>query len=168
MCIWICLAIVIIFLCFTCRPANVYLFKTSNRKASKRCLFKVVIKISERQDLVLSQHFLLKFFEISYHRSIALPFLFQFHSWFNPLVINVTFLYPLNTLQFFQVFWSQDTWQEYTANICLFKVSNWNIRKRWEICSKLIINTPEQRHWHRFSHSNSHFFLVFLLLTWNK
>ena len=29
----------------------------------------------------------------------------------------------------------------------MFKVSNKNTRTRCEICSKLLINTPEQRHW---------------------
>ena len=32
------------------------------------------------------------------------------------------------------------------ANIYLFKVNNRNTRKRCEICSKLTIKTPEQRH----------------------
>ena len=32
------------------------------------------------------------------------------------------------------------------ANIYLFKVSNRNTRKKCEICSKLTIKTPEQRH----------------------
>ena len=31
------------------------------------------------------------------------------------------------------------------ANISLFKVNNRNTRKRFEICSKLTIKTPEQR-----------------------
>ena len=30
------------------------------------------------------------------------------------------------------------------ANIYLFKVNNKNIRKRYEICSKLTIKTPEK------------------------
>ena len=34
----------------------------------------------------------------------------------------------------------------FLANICLFKVNNRNTRKRCEICSKLIIKTPERRH----------------------
>ena len=62
----------------------------------------------------------------------------------------------------------------FPANICLFKVSNKNYRKRYEICSKLTTETPEQRHWRRsvvfivnFEHI-SHLFLVFLLLIWNK
>ena len=33
----------------------------------------------------------------------------------------------------------------YQANICLFKVNNRNTRKRYEICSKLTIKTPERR-----------------------
>ena len=36
------------------------------------------------------------------------------------------------------------------ANIYLLKVSNWNIGKRWEICSKLTIEILEQRRWRRF------------------
>ena len=30
-----------------------------------------------------------------------------------------------------------------TVNICLFQVNKGNIRKRYEICSKLTIKTPE-------------------------
>ena len=60
------------------------------------------------------------------------------------------------------------------ANINLFKVNKRNTRKRREIYLKLIIKTPERRHW---SHSGvfivnfkniSHLFLVFLILTLNK
>ena len=36
----------------------------------------------------------------------------------------------------------------YLVNIYLFKVTNRNTRKRWEICSKLTI-TPQRRQWHR-------------------
>ena len=53
----------------------------------------------------------------------------------------------------------------------MFKVNNRSTRTRSEIFSKLTINTPEQRHWHRcsvftvnFEHI-SHIVLVFLLLT---
>ena len=60
------------------------------------------------------------------------------------------------------------------ANICLFKFNNRNTRKKYEICSKLTIKTPERRHWCRsrvfivnFEHI-SPLFLVFLLLTLNK
>ena len=35
------------------------------------------------------------------------------------------------------------------ANIYLFKVSNKNTRKRFEVCSKFTIKTPERRHWRR-------------------
>ena len=56
----------------------------------------------------------------------------------------------------------------------LTKVSNRNTRgKRYEICSKLSIKTPERRHWHRssvfiviFEHM-SYFVLVILLLSLN-
>ena len=50
----------------------------------------------------------------------------------------------------------------------MFKVNIRNTRTRCEICSKLTIKTPEQRHWHRsgifivnFEHI-SHLFLVFI------
>ena len=55
----------------------------------------------------------------------------------------------------------------------MFKVKNRNTRTRSEICSKLIIKTPERCHWHcsgviivNFEHI-SHLVLVFLLLTLN-
>ena len=56
----------------------------------------------------------------------------------------------------------------------LTKVSNRNTRgKRYEICSKLSIKTPERRQWHRssafiviFEHM-SYFVLVILLLSLN-
>ena len=35
------------------------------------------------------------------------------------------------------------------ANIYLFKVNKRNTRKRYEICSKLTIKTPERPHWRR-------------------
>ena len=63
------------------------------------------------------------------------------------------------------------------AKIYLFKVIIETLtRKRWEICSKLTIKTPEQRQWHRsgvfiidFEHIHiSELFLVFLLLALNK
>ena len=38
----------------------------------------------------------------------------------------------------------------YPANIYLFKVSNRNNRKRWEIFSKLTIKTPKRRQRRRF------------------
>ena len=57
--------------------------------------------------------------------------------------------------------------------IYLLKVDNENTRIRSEICSKLTIKTPERCHWRRssvfivkFEH-NSHFVLVFRLLTLN-
>ena len=62
------------------------------------------------------------------------------------------------------------------ANIYLLKLEkleNRNTRKRYEICPKLTVKTPERRHWRRsvfivnFEHI-SHHFLVFLLLTLNK
>ena len=62
----------------------------------------------------------------------------------------------------------------WTQHIYLFKVNNRNTRTGCEICSKLIIKTPEQYHLCRssafivnFEHI-SHLFLVFPLLTLNK
>ena len=59
------------------------------------------------------------------------------------------------------------------AIIYLLRVNNRNTRTRCEICSKLIIKTPEGCHWGRsdvfivnFEHI-SHLVLVFLLLTLN-
>ena len=60
------------------------------------------------------------------------------------------------------------------ANIYLFKVNNRNTRKRCDICSKLTIKTPEQRHWRRSDvfivnfERISYLFLLFLLLNLNK
>ena len=55
----------------------------------------------------------------------------------------------------------------------MFKVNYRNTRTRCEICSRLIIKTPERRQWRRsgvlivnFEHI-SHLVLVFLLLTLN-
>ena len=60
------------------------------------------------------------------------------------------------------------------ADNYMFKVSNRNIRIRWEICSKLTMKIPERRHWRRsaifivnFEHI-PHLVLVFLLLTLNR
>ena len=60
------------------------------------------------------------------------------------------------------------------ASIYLLKINYRNARKRSEICSKLIIKTPERRHWRRsgvvivnFEHI-SHLSLVLLLLLWTS
>ena len=61
------------------------------------------------------------------------------------------------------------------VGIYLLNVNNRNTRTRGEICSKLTIKTPEQRHWPRsgdfivnFKHLLiSHLVLMFLLLTLN-
>ena len=70
--------------------------------------------------------------------------------------------------------WKLFPYDNYTANIYLFKLNNRNTKIRCEIYSKLTIKTPERRHWHRsgvfianFEHI-SHLFLEFLLLTLNK
>ena len=60
------------------------------------------------------------------------------------------------------------------ANTYLSKINNRNTGKRCEVCSKLIIKTPERRQLLRsgfvvvnFEHI-LHLFLVFLLLSLNK
>ena len=62
----------------------------------------------------------------------------------------------------------------YPTNTYLLKVNKRNIRKRYKICLKLTIKTPERHEWRRsgvfivnFKH-NSYVFLVFLLLALNK
>ena len=40
-----------------------------------------------------------------------------------------------------------DQGNEFPAGSCMFQVNNPNTRTRCGICSKLIIKTPEQRHW---------------------
>ena len=35
------------------------------------------------------------------------------------------------------------------ANKYMLKVHNWSTKRRWEICSKLAIKTPDRRHWPR-------------------
>ena len=59
------------------------------------------------------------------------------------------------------------------AGIYLLKINNRNTRKRYEICSKLTIKTPERRQWRRSGvfivnfERISHLVLVFLSLTLN-
>ena len=47
----------------------------------------------------------------------------------------------------------------YPTNICLFEINNRNTRKRCDIFLKLLIETPERRHWRRYG--------VFILLNLN-
>ena len=84
------------------------------------------------------------------------------------------YLWALLYSNIFIVDFEQVTSKKYPANIYLFKVKQWNSRKRCEICLKLTIKTPEQRHWRRsgvftvnFEHI-SHLFLLFLSLTLKK
>ena len=64
--------------------------------------------------------------------------------------------------------------QAFRAGIYLFKVSNANTKIMCEICSKLAIETSDQRHWRRFGvvivnfEHVWHIPLVFPLLTLNK
>ena len=82
----------------------------------------------------------------------------------------------LTKFRLLQIYWLQlSKWKNCYSppNICLFKFNNRNITKRCEICSKLTIKTPKQRHWllfgvfFNFEHI-SNLFLVFLMLTFNK
>ena len=52
----------------------------------------------------------------------------------------------------------------YPVNIYLFKFSNRYTKKRYEICSKLRVKTPNRRHWRLWTNF-LHLFLGFLLLT---
>ena len=60
------------------------------------------------------------------------------------------------------------------VNIYLVKVNNRNTIYRYEICSKLIIKTPERCHWHRFDvfvvnfEHISHFFPVFSIVDFKQ
>ena len=60
------------------------------------------------------------------------------------------------------------------TNIYLLKIKNKSTRKRCQICSKVIIKTPEHRHLRRYgvfifnSGHISHVFLKFFLFTLNK
>ena len=61
----------------------------------------------------------------------------------------------------------------YPGCIYLFIVNNGDTRILYEICSKLTLNTPERRQWHRFGvfifncEQISQIILVFLFLTLN-
>ena len=62
---------------------------------------------------------------------------------------------------------------ENPAGIYLLKFNNRSTRRKFEICSKLTIKTPQRRQWRRsgvfivnFEHT-SHFVLLFLLLNLN-
>ena len=67
-------------------------------------------------------------------------------------------------------------WDIYLAGIYLFKINNRNTRKRFEICSKVTMKTPEQRHWRcsflfivNFEHiSTLNFFLSFCYWLWTS
>ena len=53
------------------------------------------------------------------------------------------------------------------VNICLFEVNNKSTRERCEICSKLIIKTPERRHG-QIQVKSFVAFAMFLMLTLNR
>ena len=60
---------------------------------------------------------------------------------------------------------------EVPANIYLLQFKNSSTRTKSEICSKLIIKTPEQRRFGVFivnSEHISHLFVIFLLLPFNR
>ena len=67
------------------------------------------------------------------------------------LFISV-FVYNVNNGHFLHIYFPtityNDVFRNVLTNVYPFKVSNSNIRKKCEICSKLIIKTPERRHWH--------------------
>ena len=43
------------------------------------------------------------------------------------------------------MYWNKYELREYPVNIYFFKITNRNTRKRYKICLKLTIKTPEQR-----------------------
>ena len=47
----------------------------------------------------------------------------------------------------------------------MFKVNNRNTRTRYEICTKLIIKTPQRHHGHQFLGAKLHFVYDFMWLT---
>ena len=75
---------------------------------------------------------------------------------------------------YFAHYFGIKTLENILANIYLLKVNNGKTRKRYEICSRLIIKTLEWRQWRysgifidNFKHT-SHLFLVFLMLSWKR
>ena len=59
------------------------------------------------------------------------------------------FPYDRDLLKEFRSIVNDRLYQSFPANIYVLKVNNRNTRKRCEICSKLTIKIPEQRHWRR-------------------
>ena len=105
---------------------------------------------------------------------------FRFSNGFTSSMINLRFLF--NRVRFKEQD-SHSTESESLILICtlskpinvyLFEVDNRNTRKRYDICSKLTIKTPERGHWCcsgvfivNFEHV-SYLFLGFLLVALNK
>ena len=89
-------------------------------------------------------------------------------------LIFIGFIYFLYSLIYLKMIPDDKLHFVYPAGNYMFKVNNRSTRTRCEICSKLIIKTPERRHWRRssvfivnFEHI-SHLVLVFLLLTLSR
>ena len=59
------------------------------------------------------------------------------------------FPYDRDLLKEFRSIENDRLYQTFPANIYVLKVNSKNTRKKSEICSKLTIKTPEQRHWRR-------------------
>ena len=65
----------------------------------------------------------------------------------NGLFINYHIVHPFTCLRYFLTDSPYfNTYQNYSADINLFKVDNRNTKKRGEIYSKLIMKTPDRRY----------------------
>ena len=91
--------------------------------------------------------------QADYFRRKSLFVLFAHYSFYkccihmNGLFINYHIVHPFTCLRYFLTDSPNfNTYQNYSADINLFKIDNRNTKKRGEICSKLIMKTPDRRY----------------------
>ena len=110
--------------------------------------------------LIFYLSFFSKYFKISQKTKFAV---IEFPRW---TIDVITIIIQSRVTHFWRL-------KRFLADIYLLKVNNRNIRKKYEICSKLTANTPERLHWNRSSvfivnlEHTSNLILAFLLLTLN-
>ena len=110
--------------------------------------------------LIFYLSFFSKYFKISHKTKFAV---IEFPRW---TIDVITIIIQRRVTHFWRL-------KRFLAGIYLLKVNNRNIRKKYEICSKLTANTPERLHWNRSSvfivnlEHTSNLILAFLLLTLN-
>ena len=110
--------------------------------------------------LTFCLNFFSKYFKISQKTKFAV---IEFPRW---TIDVITIIIQRRVTHFWRL-------KRFLAGIYLLKVNNRNIRKKYEICSKLTANTPERLHWNRSSvfivnlEHTSNLILAFLLLTLN-